>query len=110
MAEPKPLRNMVHAWIDAATTDELRELAEALGSSPATLYQLSLGHRAASPARALELEVVTAAMRKTNRALPALVCGDASEVCRRCPHFVKSVGKHRALAAEFGPSRLEKAR
>jgi hypothetical protein len=105
MPNPKPLRNMVHAWIDAASTEELAELTAALGSSPATLYQLSQGVRSASPARALQLELVTQAMRESNKKLPALVCGDASEVCRRCPHFAKSVGKDRVLAAEFGPSR-----
>lgn len=105
MPEPKPLRNMVHAWIDAATPEEFDELVDALGTSHATLYQVSNGRRRASPARALQLELVTQAMRKSNRKLPAVVCGDASEVCRRCPHFVKSVGHARALASEFGPSR-----
>lgn len=105
MPEVRPLRNMVHAWIDAASPEEFEELISALATSPATLYQLSQGVRKASPARALELELVTQAMRKSNRKLPALVCGDASEVCRRCPHFAKSVGKDRVLAAEFGPSR-----
>jgi hypothetical protein len=94
---------MIHAWVDAASANELEELVDALDSSHATVYQLSQGHRNASPARALQLELVSQAMRKSNPRLPELVCGDASVVCRRCPHFIKSVGKDRALAAEFGP-------
>ena len=107
MPDPTPLRNMVHPWIDAATPQEFEELVAALGTSPATLYQVSAGHRNASPARSLQLQLITQAMHKSNPKLPPLVCGDASEVCRRCPHFVKSVGKARALAAEFGPARGE---
>jgi hypothetical protein len=107
MANPKPRRNMVHAWIDAASPHELDELVAALGTSRQTLYQLSSGFRHASPGRALQLELISQAMRRTNKALPALVCGDASDVCRRCPHFIKSVGRTRAIAAEFGPTRSE---
>ena len=96
---------MVHAWIDAASPEELEELTAALDTSKQTLYQISEGFRNASPARALQLELVTKAMRQSNKKLPALLCGDASVVCRRCPHFEKSVGKARVLAAEFGPTK-----
>lgn len=102
--KPEHLRNMIHAWISSATPAEFEELAAALGTSKATLYQLSTNHRGASPERALQLELVSQAMHKSNKRLPVLFCGDASEVCRRCPHFEKSVGKARVLAAEFGPT------
>ncbi|MGL4649732.1 MAG: hypothetical protein ACRC1H_10020 [Caldilineaceae bacterium] len=105
MTDPKPRRNMVQAWIDAASSEEFAELVAALGTSPQTLYQLSSGHRNASPARALQLENITQAMRRENRKLPALVCGDTSEVCRRCPHFQKSVGKKRATESAVGPAK-----
>lgn len=99
----RPYRNMIHAWVDTATGEELAELVAALNTSAATVYQLSSGHRNASPQRALQLELISKAMNKTNKALPTLVCGDTSEVCRRCPHFIKSVGRERAAVAEFGP-------
>ncbi len=103
MPDTRTHRNMIHAWVDTATANELEELVTALGSSHQTIYQLSQGYRAASPARALQLELVSQAMHKANPTLPELVCGDASAVCRRCPHFIKSVGKDRAIASEFGP-------
>lgn len=104
MPRPEQLRNMIHAWISSASPEEFEELVSALDTSKATLYQLSTNHRSASPARALQLELVSQAMHKANKQLPVLFCGDASEVCRRCPHFEKSVGKARVLAAEFGPT------
>lgn len=72
-------------WMTAATTAEKAELAAAVDTSAVYLYQLSSGHREASPELARRIEIKTKAMsRRTKGRLATVWRVQMSTPCSQC--------------------------
>ena len=89
-------------WMDAATPDEQRLLAERVGTSRAHLYQLSGGHRQCSAERAIQIEHATAEMHKASAGrLPRLYRTDLATACRGCDFARRCLGEAITVRSEF---------
>ena len=74
-------------WMDAATTDEQKALAESVGVSRDYLYQLSGGFRKMSADMAGKVVDAAAVLRRKSKGrLPMLMRSGLCAACRRCPH------------------------
>jgi DNA-binding transcriptional regulator YdaS (Cro superfamily) len=75
----------MHAWMDAATTEQQEQLAKLAKSSRRTLYQLSAGTRSASAEKAVVIERAASRV-KGAAALPVLRRGDLCKACGQCEY------------------------
>ena len=91
-------KNAMKVWMDAATTDEQREMAAMVGSSRGYLYHIAGGFRKASTELAALIEEATKEMHKRSKGrLPVIYRTDLSSACAACQFARKCIG----MKAEF---------
>jgi len=93
--------NIVKQWMRAATPDEQKVMAEALGTSRQMLYQISGEHATVSAERAVRMEHQATAMHKASKGrLPRIYRTDLCEACRACEFAQRCLGAA-AVRADF---------
>ncbi len=78
-------------WMDHALPSDQQALAEKMGVTRASLYQISGGNRNVSAAKAQELAAAIKAVKKPH--LPEVLQPDLCEACSTCPYAQKVLGK-----------------
>jgi DNA-binding transcriptional regulator YdaS (Cro superfamily) len=93
--------NIFKLWMNAATPDEQKLLAAALGTSRGYLYQISGGFKQCSAQRGSAIERETAKMHRASLGrLPLVYRTDLVEACRTCEFAQKCLGAA-AVRADF---------
>lgn len=98
--------NQLRVWMDAASTNERRQLAELAGTTLGTLHQIAGSYRnkgglpTVRAGLAVRLEHAAGRLRKINRNLPVLVRTDLSADCRGCD-FARHCLGDKAIMSDF---------
>ncbi len=94
--------NIFKTWMNAATATEQQQLADAIGTSRAYLYQISNENRGVGADRARDIERHTATMHRASRGrLPKLYRTDLHEGCRGCEFAARCLGADVVARADF---------
>ena len=83
--------NKFKAWMTQATTAQQQKLADMIGSSVPTLYQIGNQARGASAERGGQIEAATRKLAKDG--LPVVTRGDVVPACAACEYFRKCKGE-----------------
>lgn len=97
--------NQLRLWMDAASADEKRALAELAGTTVGTLHQIAGGYRtggsaAIRPRLAKKIEQAVTLLGKSNKHLPAVLRTDLAPECRECEFAQRCLGQ-KAAASGF---------
>jgi len=97
--------NQMRLFLRAATQDEVAQVAELAGTTVGTLNQIAGSYRTDGNPQvrsglAGRIQSAVAEVRRTNKALPAVLKTDLSPECRECEYARKCL-RGSELAGEF---------